>query len=177
MCRYAAITYKPHFACFSCQKTFKRRLMSDIQRGEESKIDAKCPECGQLMANMGKDFESPKKTDHKQWRHLKELYSVGIAFHSCGCTGPGYIPANKADTIAYFNERKADYVKQLNFWRNRIAPTNQNEIDREKSQHSNELFELPGAFKSKQIKNEDAITFWTSKLIEVDQKLAILLSK
>jgi len=36
MCRYAFKTYKPHFACFSCRKSFKKPPIEDYlrQRGE-----------------------------------------------------------------------------------------------------------------------------------------------
>lgn len=43
-------THKPHFACFECRKTFKRKLMSDINGDDKSTVEAKCPRCGQLMA-------------------------------------------------------------------------------------------------------------------------------
>ena len=33
MCRYAMVSYKPHYACFNCRKTFKRRLFYDIRKG------------------------------------------------------------------------------------------------------------------------------------------------
>ena len=95
-------SYKPHYACFNCRKTFKRRLFGDIKKGL-SVSDAKCPECGELTAHMGLDFESPKKDDLKKWEHLKSLYSVGITFHSCGCSGPGYIPNSKEKLIEYFD--------------------------------------------------------------------------
>ncbi len=88
-------TYKPHYACFECRKTFKRRLEKDIYDGfnkSKEQNPAKCPECSELMANMGLDFESPKKKDIKSWEHIATLYEVGITFHSCGCSGPGYIP-------------------------------------------------------------------------------------
>jgi hypothetical protein len=102
MCRYAMVSYKPHFACFNCRKTFKRRLLNDVDRDETESVAAKCPECGQLMADMGLDFESPKKKDVKAWEHLKTLYAVGITFHSCGCSGPGYIPSSTEALVAYF---------------------------------------------------------------------------
>ena len=102
--------YKPHYACFNCRKTFKRKLMWDIKRDNKDVTEAKCPQCVDLMANMGLDFESPKKDNIKEWNHIKELYSVGITFHSCGCSGPGYIPKDKDRLIAYFNEIKNDYT-------------------------------------------------------------------
>ena len=39
MCRYAFKTYKPHFVCFDCRKTFKQPLIEDmiIQNGDWDK--------------------------------------------------------------------------------------------------------------------------------------------
>ena len=136
MCRYAMIPYKPHYACFNCRKTFKRRMLGDIKGLESSEgVPAKCPECGGLMANMGKDFESPKKTDVKAWAHIQNLYAVGVTFHSCGCTGPGYIPKTGEALIAYFEELIRGYQKQLAFWRNRTEPVTAPEIDRDRSKN------------------------------------------
>ena len=68
MCRYAMTRYKPHYACFNCRKTFKRRLLSDLESKDDFQLkEAKWPDCGQLMANMGKDFEAPKKSAIKAW--------------------------------------------------------------------------------------------------------------
>lgn len=53
MCRYSMMVYKGHYACFNCQKTFKRRHLKDVDRDAQTSVDAKCPECGNLMANMG----------------------------------------------------------------------------------------------------------------------------
>lgn len=74
------VAYKPHHACFNCCKTFKRRLMGDIKKGEQSTFEAKCPECGELMANMGLDFESPKKDDVKNGNILKAYILLELLF-------------------------------------------------------------------------------------------------
>ena len=74
MCRYAFRRYKPRFACFACQKTFKRRNFYDITDSDNIEPQpARCPECRELMADMGKDFAAPKKQDDKAWRHIKIL--------------------------------------------------------------------------------------------------------
>src|SRR5688572_9120112 len=128
MCRYAMSHYKPHYACFNCRKTFKRRLMWDIQGDDKSPLTpGKCPQCSEPMANMGLDFASPKQTDIKSWNHLKTLYSVGLTFHSCGCTGPGYIPNDKERLVAYFEGLLQCYNHNLEFWRGRTEPTNERE--------------------------------------------------
>jgi hypothetical protein len=153
--------------------------MSDIQRGSEDQSPAICPQCGQLMVNMGHDFEAPKKDDLKEWAHMKELYSVGITFHSCGCTGPGYIPKDKESLTAYFRDILDDYQLQLNFWRNRTEPTTEKEIQRENSKHWDNITQVPYELRPKKgaITNEEAKTYWLGRINEVEQKLKSLTSK
>ncbi|MFT3679369.1 MAG: hypothetical protein QM791_03800 [Ferruginibacter sp.] len=151
--------------------------MSDIEGKDEFQLkEAKCPECGSLMANMGKDFESPKKDNIKEWEHIKSLYSVGITFHSCGCTGPGYIPNTKERLIAYFQEQLREYHHQLEFWRQRIEPTNEREINRENSKHWNFIGKIPSELQPKKgaIINEDAKTYWIERIKEIEQKVESL---
>lgn len=174
MCRYAMIRYKPHYACFSCRKTFKRRLLSDIESKDEFQLkEAKCPECAQLMACMGKDFQAPKKNNIKQWDHIQLLYSVGITYHSCGCTGPGYIPNTTEMLIAYFEEIKNDYKDQLIFWRQRQEPTNKKETDRDRSRHWEFIGKIPYSLRPKKdaISNEVAKKYWIDKVKEIENKL------
>src|SRR5690606_16670562 len=149
MCRYAMTSYKHHYACFNCRKTFKRRLLWDINRDDKREFAAKCPQCAELMANMGLDFASPKKNDMKAWDHLKTLYAVGITFHSCGCSGPGYIPNDKKALIAYFEGMKQEYLKQLKFWRERVEPTNKREIDKDMSENWEYINQVPGELRPK----------------------------
>ena len=40
MCKYAMALYKSHYACFDCKKTFKRRLMWDINRDDKRTVEA-----------------------------------------------------------------------------------------------------------------------------------------
>ena len=175
MCRYAMARYKPHYACFNCRKTFKRRLMWDINRDDKSIVEAKCPQCGQLMANMGLDFQSPKKDDIKAWSHIRDLYSVEITFHSCGCTGPGYIPKTTDKLIEYFEELLREFNANLEFWRQRVEPTNQKEIDRENSKHWDSISKVPYESRPKKgaISNEDAKKYWFDRIGDVKRKLEL----
>ncbi|TDX01544.1 hypothetical protein [Dinghuibacter silviterrae] len=174
MCRYAMVKYKPHYACFHCRKTFKRRLLIDIGRHDklESK-EARCPSCGQLMASMGLDFKAPKKDNIEEWEHINRLYSVGIIFHSCGCSGPGYIPNTKETLIAYFEEIKQEYQRQLEFWRQRAEPENQSEIDRDISKNGYFIGRIPLQFRASKrtVVNQEAKNYWIERLIEIDQKI------
>ena len=177
MCRYAMVLYKPHYACFHCRKTFKRRLLWDINRDDKSpEIEAKCPQCSGLMANMGKDFEAPRKDDVRKWDHIKTLYAVGITFHSCGCTGPGYIPASGEALTSWFTELLKEYNDQLSFWRSRVEPTSQKEVDRDKSKHWDYISKVPFGKRSKKaiIDNETAINYWIGRIKEVNSRLETL---
>jgi len=171
MCRYAMIAYKDHFACFQCQKTFKRRLWGDIKTGSKINSAAKCPQCAALMANMGKDFEAPKQKDNKAWQHIKNLYEVGITFHSCGCTGPGYIPRDKDALLDYFEKIKADYGKELVFWRQRTEPSNKLERIKEEQRHWFKLSQVRSTYKKQLVSNQEGIDYWFNRINEIDAKL------
>jgi hypothetical protein len=122
MCRYATTRYKPHFACFTCHKAFKRRLKDDVDRAGDDH-PARCPQCALLMADMGLDFAPPTIDDEKAWATLAALYSVGETFHSCGCNGPGYRPRDPSQLRSFFEERKKTYIEQLHAWSKEEAVT------------------------------------------------------
>lgn len=148
--------------------------MSDIRRGEKSVQEAKCPECGELMANMGLDFESPKKDDVKKWEHIKSLYSVGIAFHSCGCSGPGYIPNSKEKLMEYFEQLKEKYLKNIDFWRSRTEPTDKQEKEKDYQKNWHELGKVSSKSKKEIIKNQEGITFWLERVKEIEGKISLI---
>lgn len=173
MCRYAMTIYKPHYACFECRKTFKRLLPIDIEGTTDFTIDAKCPQCGNLMADMGLDFESPRKNDLKSWKHIKDLFKVGITFHSCGCGGWAYIPATNEKMLEYLECKKAEYIRHLRFWLKRQEPTIQKEIDLEERKKMVEFGIIPQNLKSKkgEVNNSDAINYWNEKIKDIDNKI------
>lgn len=173
MCRYA-ITYKPHFACFKCRKSFKRRLLKDISDDDKQKsVPAKCPECGELMADMGLDFKAPSKTNIKAWEHLTNLYSVGITFHSCGCSGPGYIPRDMESLILFLSETKKRYISNLSFWINYKEPITKKERDIQYQNNWKYICKVPDTLTNtpKTRDKEKAIEYWTSKIKQVEQNI------
>jgi DNA-directed RNA polymerase subunit RPC12/RpoP len=186
MCRYGINSYKPHYACFECRKTFKRRLLIDIDgNSAHTKVwenqPYKCPECGGMTANMGLDFESPKKTDLKAWNHMKNLYETGITFHSCGCSGPGYIPRDKSSLIDFLNEKKEIYVEHLKFWTTRTEPETESDKSKDWDKNSHFLFGLPselnaGTRKKRKTDLKKAVEYWTEKVNKIEKSIKILLA-
>lgn len=174
MCRYAMMIYKSHYACFNCQKTFKRRTLKDVDRNAAVSVDAKCPECGNLMANMGLDFESPAKNDDKQWAHIRNLYTVGITFHSCGCSGPGYIPQDREAIISYLEKIRAEYMRALVFWRYRVEPENKKERELEYQKNGGHLRAVSNNAFRETVTNQEGINYWINKIKELEERLTLI---
>jgi len=76
-----------------------------------------CPDCGGRMANMGLDFRAPKKTDIQAWQAVKGLFVTGRSFLTCGCDGPGFIPANRSEYKACLKEMLSQYKETLQSWK------------------------------------------------------------
>ncbi|WP_162880278.1 hypothetical protein [Mariniflexile rhizosphaerae] len=136
----------------------------------------KCPECNGMTANMGLDFESPKKSDLKAWNHIRNLYETGITFHSCGCSGPGYIPKDKESLIEFLKEKKDIYIKHRRFWSNRIVPKNDSEKSKDWYKNSEYLIYIPnelkdGTNKNRKIDWEKAVVYWSEKIEYIESHL------
>ena len=112
MCRYAFYQYKSHYACFKCKKGFKRKNLDDITREKIASKPFNCPECSNLMANVGLDCEIPKKSNAQQWKVLESLFEIGITYHSCGCGGPGYRPKGLDELKSFLLNMKKIYKNQ-----------------------------------------------------------------
>src|SRR3954453_22868801 len=128
MCRYAMSgPYKDRFACFRCRKAFKRRKAEDLpsrMRGdEEAPEPVRCPDCRGAMHDMGMDFKAPPKQDVRQWKKVELLFAHGFTFHSCGCCGPGLMPAELREVQAFLDEKlaKTEAQRLLETIRNRRA--------------------------------------------------------
>lgn len=152
MCRYAFSTYKSHFACFHCRKTFKqppftdllqrigkRKYYNSLMRKPQKHLTEKelqliselnknygdraikCPQCGELMADMGLDFKSPRKTAIKEWTIIEGLYGIGISFHGCGCSSIGYVPKNPKAYETYLKNILTRYENSIAFYQNKTT--------------------------------------------------------
>lgn len=69
--------YAMSFACFNCRKSFKRHF--DVPPCDYPNQTA-CSECGQPSYNLGRNFKTPKKSDHEQWEKVEYLVNHGFVF-------------------------------------------------------------------------------------------------
>jgi hypothetical protein len=118
MCRYGFKNYKLTYACFRCQIGFKRPNLFDVQPELARQLlknasivplnvkEAKCPNCSNEMANLGRDLRLPIKTKNEQWQCIKYLYEMKYNIYSCGCSGIGYVPHKMEEAIQLVKEYK-----------------------------------------------------------------------
>ncbi len=48
--------------------------LPDYQRPAYFEYRANCPDCGEAMQNMGREFRPPKQGQYKVWKALQEEY-------------------------------------------------------------------------------------------------------
>lgn len=70
---YRSADYLVAHACFDCCISFKI---------EQRDGRAPCPNCGSELADMGRSFKAPKKSNKMQWRKVEKLWLAGIRFHT-----------------------------------------------------------------------------------------------
>jgi hypothetical protein len=58
------------------------------------------------MADMGHDFKAPTQGNVAQWKKVQLLFEAGFTFHSCGCCGPGYRPAELKEVEDFIFSQK-----------------------------------------------------------------------
>lgn len=136
MCRYAFYKYKNTYACFKCQVGFKRRNLFDIDPDAKLGNEAKCPNCGGEMANLGRDLRLPAKTKDEEWRCIKYLVDNKYNIYSCGCQGIGFVPHKMEDAIelvAEYKKRDTIYQQKQELEAKRLA------IEKQRKKNSDAL--------------------------------------
>lgn len=96
--------YAMSFACFACQKSFKRHVEASPKDYPGHMV---CPECGGESVNLGRNFKPPKKNDVKQWEKVKFLVDHGFRFQKIR------VGTNHHDTVPYPEtlEEAKEFVK------------------------------------------------------------------
>lgn len=70
--------YKEHFVCFTCRKMFKKQSYWELPKGDRpvthEEYRPSCPQCGEPMHNMGKEFKPPRQRAVKAWRDIGQRH-------------------------------------------------------------------------------------------------------
>ncbi|QDU56248.1 hypothetical protein [Aeoliella mucimassa] len=108
MCRYSYQTYKSHFACFDCRKTFKKKAMVDWaeQKGLSRTYH-------QLFVNRGQQLEKVEARLGITWSEFRQQYYDDVSTcPQCGkamaAMGLDFRAPKKQDVIAW------EVVRDLN---------------------------------------------------------------
>ncbi len=73
---------------------------------EYRKLVSRCPQCGAAMADLGLDFKPPRASAARAWARLRTMYRLDHTWHTCGCSGPGFIPTDATDYAEYLAQRE-----------------------------------------------------------------------
>jgi hypothetical protein len=86
----------------------ERRTGTTLQAlsAEYHALVSRCPQCGGSMADLGLDFKPPRSSATRVWERIQAAHRLGHHWHTCGCDGPGFVPATGPELIAYLNSRR-----------------------------------------------------------------------
>lgn len=64
-------SYKEHWVCFRCRKMLKKPPAADLP---DPPAAYRCPECGEPLHNLGKEFAPPRRCDIRRWREIESRH-------------------------------------------------------------------------------------------------------
>jgi predicted RNA-binding Zn-ribbon protein involved in translation (DUF1610 family) len=114
------------YACFSCRKVFKQPSLkgasghfvpSTQSKASQAKIKAvdasrfACPQCGNPMEIMGRNFKAPRHANQREWKKIKLLVQNGFRFFSSGYNGRNTYPEKFGELGAFLKKGKAKNIK------------------------------------------------------------------
>lgn len=94
-------------ACFECRKSFKRKPRDH---------DIACPNCGNVLREMGRSFKAPKKTALKQWQKVGMLWNAGFRFPTSNTDANPY-PENLDDVETFIKDNPKHPFRLKEYWR------------------------------------------------------------
>jgi hypothetical protein len=111
--------YLVQFACFGCQKSFKRASEGEVLI---------CPNCGGVAHEMGRNFRAPKREDREQWEKVRILYDGGVRFWGSGWFGR--FPETPAEAIDFVKQHRPELDRQEANYRAAVARKKERELEK-----------------------------------------------
>jgi phage FluMu protein Com len=93
--------YLVSYACFTCRKVFKRHYDPNI-------LEMKCPNCGEISQNVGRNFRARKRGNKNQWEKIEFLVSNGFRFQSIYVDGKRISYPDTLEEAKLFVEKYKD---------------------------------------------------------------------
>lgn len=93
--------YLVSYACFTCRKVFKRDY-------DPNMLEMKCPNCGGISHNVGRNFRAPKRGNKNQWEKIEFLVSNGFRFQSIYVDGKRLSYPDTLEEAKFFVEKYKD---------------------------------------------------------------------
>jgi hypothetical protein len=97
------------------RESLEKKLGTSIEamRSEMREIVSRCPQCRAPMADMGLDFKPPRMSNVKAWERIRAMYRLGHSWHTCGCSGPGFVPVDASGFADYLASRERLFAERL----------------------------------------------------------------
>ncbi|MEO1029226.1 MAG: hypothetical protein AAFX02_09255 [Pseudomonadota bacterium] len=96
-------------ACFSCRVSFKQKPAMDGSRKT-------CPLCGGQMAEMGRGFKVPRKSDKEQWEKVRRLWLAGYRFRKNFGRREVPFPSRLREVDAFIRENPRHGFRLREYW-------------------------------------------------------------
>lgn len=117
--------YKDHFVCFACRKQYRARgsegaiarvwsvRRERFEHRAQTRERVACPQCGEALQALGRDFKAPRRRDRRQWLKVELLWRFGYVY-AMGWSGPGERPQRLSEAPAFLVRQgaRADEVRE-----------------------------------------------------------------
>jgi hypothetical protein len=96
------VTRSSHHVCFGCYKAFKKPASTQNDWVLLEGYVYPCPNCKKPMAQLGKNFRTPRSENIRAWRLLERLFMAGFRFDS---SLEGRVPNHPSDLEVFLQAR------------------------------------------------------------------------
>ncbi len=178
MCRYSFNSYKPHYVCFTCRKTFKQPILEEmiIQNGDWDKYRKAYINYNSIRSIQYR-LDHPKLINRFEKEYRNKKYTCPNCSSEMNAIGKDF-KAPKKENIKEWSIIKSMYILGNTF--HTCGCNGPGFIPREIKQYKEYLESIKLEYQSKlqernprysEIELNDFLEYWNSKLKELVQEL------
>ena len=94
--------YRLTYVCFNCRTSFKYIPIENFRY---------CDDCDEQLAEMGRSFRVPSKSQNRQWKKIEMLFNAGERFWSYGRSEK--IPNTIRETKNYVKKYRKNSISRF----------------------------------------------------------------